>query len=88
MNTKNNHGPRQVPPGRQASPKWCLCLRKCIIQLTAVGFTPILNSLATRMLWFTKSKALRESKSTVLAVAAVPSVACSQWWSIEISAIG
>ena len=37
------------------------------------------------MLW-SKSKALRKSKSTILTVDAVPSVACSQWWNIEISA--
>lgn len=51
----------------------------------AVGLTPRVWSLPTKILWSTKSKALRKSSRAVLTDALAPSVARSQRWNIEIS---
>ena len=68
--TKKSHGPIQVPCGipagtgvnsekqsEQSLTRWDLSRKKFATQLTTMGLTPRLYSLATSKLWFTRSKA-------------------------------
>ena len=95
---RNSHGPKRVPWGTRSVTSnqsdntpfsftlCCLLLRKSITQFTTVGFTPRLRSSATNIWWSTRSQAFLKSIKAVLTVEPVPSVACSQWWNMEIRA--
>ena len=95
---RNSHRPKRVPWGTPAGTSnqsdntpfsFTLCsllLRKSTTQLRTVGFTPRLRSLATNIWWSTRSKAFLKSNWAVVTVEPVPSVACSQWWNMEIRA--